>query len=62
MLETSEERVVLLKAGISGKEIEQLYIIYNNLKIVVKPVLFETAHNEENNNGGDKASAECHCS
>ncbi len=58
MLETSEERVRLLKAGISGKEIEQLYIIYNKLKIVVKPVLFETAHHEENNNGRDKASAE----
>lgn len=30
MLETPEERVKLLRAGIDGKTIEKLYIIYNN--------------------------------
>jgi len=42
MLESSEERIKLLKAGFSGKNIEQLYIISNNLEIVNKPVLFES--------------------
>ncbi len=34
MLETSKERVKLLKAGIDIKTIEKLYIIYNNFKLV----------------------------
>lgn len=34
MLETMQERVELLKAGISGKRIEELYIAGNNMKIV----------------------------
>jgi len=34
MLETSIERVKLLKAGISGKKIEELYIKCNNFTIV----------------------------
>jgi len=42
MLETSRERVKLLKAGMSAKEIEQLYLKSNNFKIVNIPVLFET--------------------
>lgn len=41
MLETPQERVRLLKAGIDGKTIEKLYIIYNNFKIVHIPLLFE---------------------
>jgi len=41
MLETPQERVKLLKAGIDGKTIEKLYIIFNNLKIVHTPLLFE---------------------
>jgi hypothetical protein len=40
MLETSQERVRLLKAGIDGKTIEKLYIIYNNFKIIRIPILF----------------------
>jgi hypothetical protein len=43
MLETSEERVKLLKAGISGRNIEKLYIIYNNFKIIGCPLLFDHA-------------------
>lgn len=41
MLETSQERVELLKAGIDGKTIEKLYLIYNNFKIVYSPILFD---------------------
>jgi hypothetical protein len=41
MLETSKERVRLLKAGIDGKTIEKLYIISNNIKIVHTSLLFE---------------------
>ena len=52
MLETSQERVRLLKAGIDGKTIEKLYIIYNNFKIVHIPLLFELVeiNTEENMN------------
>ena len=41
MFETSEQRIKLLKAGFSGKEIERLYIKYNNFKIVYSPILYE---------------------
>ena len=41
MLETPQERVKLLKAGIDGKTIEKLYIIYNNFKIGSSPILFD---------------------
>lgn len=34
MLEEPHERVELLKAGLSGKKIEELYILVNNFKIV----------------------------
>ena len=39
MLETSQERVKLLKAGISTKKIEQLYLESNCFKIIDIPVL-----------------------
>ena len=41
MLETSHERVKLLKAGISARRIEQMYLKANNFKIINIPVLFE---------------------
>ena len=41
MLETSHERVELLKAGISIKTIEKLFLMCNKFKIVGSPVLFE---------------------
>lgn len=52
MLETPQERVRLLKAGIDGKTIEKLYIIFNNLKIDYTPLLFELVeiNTEENKN------------
>ncbi len=34
MLETPGERVKLLKSGMDGKTIEELYIKHNNIKIV----------------------------
>ena len=40
MLETSEERVRLLKKGISGKTIERLYVTYNGFIVVGKTGLF----------------------
>ncbi len=50
MLETPEERVKLLKAGISGKAIEKLYLVHNRFKIVKSPVLFEMVEVEGNGN------------
>lgn len=44
MLETSEERVKLLKAGIAAKDIEKLYIIYNEFKIVDSHILYESSN------------------
>lgn len=41
MLETREERVRLLKAGITGKTIEGLYIAFNDIKIVHSPMFLE---------------------
>jgi hypothetical protein len=41
MLETAKERVKLLKAGLSGKKIEELYIAYNNFKVVHSPFIGE---------------------
>jgi len=41
MLETSIERVELLKKGIIGRKIEELYIINNNIKISGLPIIFE---------------------
>jgi len=41
MLETTGERVQLLKAGFIGKTIEKLYIESNNFKIVHTPAIIE---------------------
>jgi len=43
MFETAQERVKLLKSGLSGKEIEMLYIEHNNFKIIFTPILYEPA-------------------
>lgn len=52
MLETPQERVRLLKAGIDGNTIEKLYIIFNNFKIDFTPLHFELLeiNAEENKN------------
>lgn len=41
MFETREERAKLLKSGIDGMTIENLYIKNNNFKIINRPLLFE---------------------
>ncbi len=41
MLETPQERVKLLKAGVDGRTIEKLYLIYNNFKIASNPIPIE---------------------
>lgn len=41
MLETPKERIELLKIGITGKTIERLYIVNNNIKMIHTPMLFE---------------------
>jgi len=51
MLETPEERAKLIKAGIHFKTIEKLYIIYNNFKIVLFPMLFEVVEIDTESNG-----------
>ncbi len=42
MLESPQERVKLLKGGVTGKIIEQIYIAENKFKIVRYPIFFKT--------------------
>ena len=49
-METAEQRVELLKKGFSGKEIEKLYIEYNNFKIIRSPILFDAFEFDFNQN------------
>ncbi len=60
MLETSEERVKLLKAGFTCKEIEQLYVKNNHLKIIRLSILKELAGSShpENKNAGMNSKLE----
>jgi len=56
MFENAEERVRSLKTGLSEKEIERLYIEYNNFKIIRKPFIhkakeFEFARSFFDSNG-----------
>lgn len=46
MLKTPEERIKLLKAGISARDIEKLYIIFNDFKVVCDPILYESNNND----------------
>ena len=39
MLETPKERAELLKKGVEGKKIEELYISQNNFKIIGFPLI-----------------------
>ena len=41
MLESCGERIKLLRAGLDGKTIEQLYIRYNDLKLITASILKE---------------------
>jgi hypothetical protein len=42
MLERPQERVKLLKGGVTGKIIEQIYIAENKFKIVRYPIFLKT--------------------
>lgn len=57
MLETSEERVKLLKTGFTQKQIEELYIEGNNLRMANPPILIELAEINEGQN--KKSSVNC---
>ena len=63
MLETREERVKLLKAGLSGKMIERLYIEGNNFKIICFPPAIKLMELDipryKNNYVGNEAAAKC---
>ncbi|MCZ7383740.1 MAG: hypothetical protein O8C63_03215 [Candidatus Methanoperedens sp.] len=48
MLESPQERVKLLKAGVTGKTIEQIYIAENNFKIVRSPICLKTVKIDTN--------------
>ena len=41
MLKSSQDRVRLLKNGMESKKIEELYIQFNNFKIIHSPILFD---------------------
>ena len=41
MLETSQDRIKLLRAGFTGKEIEKLYNEGNNFKLIRFPVIVD---------------------
>lgn len=41
MLETSQERVKLLKAGLTGKQIEKIYLKVNDFRLINGNLLFE---------------------
>lgn len=49
ILETPEERVRLLKAGIHGKDIEKIYVAYNGFKMVMGNVLVDSTENVTDN-------------
>lgn len=54
MLETPRERAELLRTGIPGKTIEEMYIKHNNLRLIKPPILPELAgmnNNQRNKNG-----------
>ncbi len=63
MLETRKERVKLLKAGLSGKMIERLYIEGNNFRIIRIPPVIELMELDipidENNYVRHAAIAKC---
>ena len=50
MLETAEERVKLLKTGFTQKQIEELYIEGNDLRMANPPILIELVEINERQN------------
>lgn len=41
IVNTKEGRIKLFKIGMSQKEIENMYLIYNNIKVINTPILNE---------------------
>lgn len=56
MLETPQERVKLLKAGINNTTIEKLYLIYNNFRLIQIPILFKPDEMHNNSAYNDSQS------
>jgi hypothetical protein len=50
MLETSEERIKLLKTGFTQKQIEEMYIEGNDFKIISPPILVDIVEIEAGRN------------
>ena len=50
MLETSQERIKLLKAGFTGNTIEKLYIECNDFRIERNPIIIELVDFDSPNN------------
>ena len=50
MLETSEERVKMLRTGFTQKQIEELYIEGNDLRMANPPILIEMLEINERQN------------
>jgi hypothetical protein len=50
MFETSQERIKLLKTGFTQKQIEEMYIEGNNLKIVYQPIMVDIVEIEAEQN------------
>jgi hypothetical protein len=63
MLETRKERVKLLKAGLSGRMIERLYIEGNNFRIISFPPAINLMEldipKDRNNHIRHEAAAKC---
>ena len=60
MFETAEERVTLLKKGLSQKEIEMLYIEHNNFKIIRTPILYDENKFDPPHNHSYPSSSQTH--
>ncbi len=62
ILETPQDRVILLRTGFTGRQIEELYIACNNFKIVSTPAIFELivsdVQQNRNNSIRQEATAE----
>ena len=50
MLDTSEERVRMLKTGLVEKQIEEMYIEKNDIKIVNPPIIIDLVEISEKHN------------
>lgn len=54
MLGTIEERVIHLKRGFAGKDIEKAYLIVNDMRIINRNILFSPKEQDTVQNMTDK--------